>query len=82
MWHLLAACRGEPVALFFPEPGLTLRAVGRPAVIRTLCGRCPVHRRCAEAGQDEPDGIWGGTEPGERLSSWVPAAAMEHASRA
>ncbi|HLX89474.1 MAG TPA: WhiB family transcriptional regulator, partial [Acidimicrobiales bacterium] len=74
-----AACRGEPVALFFPQPGL--QPIGRSSA-RTLCAVCPVRRPCADAGRDEPEGLWGGTAPEERHASWVPAAVMERASLA
>ena len=79
-WHALAACRGEPVALFFPEPGP--RSMGRPSAARTLCAVCPVRRPCADAGLDETEGIWGGSDPEERLAWRVSAAVIEHASLA
>jgi len=79
-WHALAACRGEPVELFFPEPGP--RLMGRSSAVRTLCAVCPVRRPCADAGLDESEGIWGGAEPDERLAWRVSAAVIEHASLA
>lgn len=79
-WHALAVCRGEPVALFFPEPGIL--PITGSSVARTLCARCPVRRACADAGAEEPDGIWGGTAPEERSTSMAPAAVIEHASLA
>lgn len=35
--------------------------------IRRVCERCPVKAECAEAGEDEPYGMWGGLRPDERL---------------
>ncbi len=79
-WHAFAACRGEPVALFFPEPGLG--PVGGSSAARTLCAVCPVRTPCADAGLDESDGVWGGTEPEERLAWLLSATVIERASLA
>ena len=54
-WHAEAACRGQGTAAFFPERGQSTE----PA--RRLCAGCPVIVECAEAGQGEEHGIWGGT---------------------
>lgn len=56
-WHRDAACRGEPVEVFFPSPGQ------RPDLAFELCGRCEVREPClAEAIADETldHGVRGG----------------------
>ena len=56
-WHQEAACRGVGPRLFFPERG------DSTAQAKALCATCPVADACAEAGRDEPAGIWAGTSP-------------------
>lgn len=56
-WHRRAACRGAGPDLFFIERG------GSTAPAKALCASCPVADECAEAGQDEPAGIWAGASP-------------------
>ena len=50
-WMQRANCRGQ-TARMFPEQTY------RDAV--TVCHGCPVRRECAEAGQSEAWGVWGG----------------------
>ncbi len=68
-WTGSAACRqpGVDPEWFFPigEAGPALREVARA---KAVCARCPVARECLAWALrvGEPDGIWGGTTPGER----------------
>lgn len=59
-WQDDAACRGEPVAVFFPVDGASVR----PALV--ICLRCPVRDTCRDEHLDEPYGVWGGTTEDER----------------
>jgi hypothetical protein len=59
-WWASAACRGVGVAAFFLDRG----GDTRPAL--ALCARCPVTAECAEAGRNEPHGIWAATTPQQR----------------
>lgn len=59
-WHSDAACRGVGTELFFPARGGDVRAA------KAICETCPVVAECAEAGQDETHGVWGGTTANER----------------
>lgn len=52
-WWADAACRGVGARVFFAAN--TARARG-------LCRTCPVSAACAQAGQDEPAGVWGGID--------------------
>jgi len=63
-WRHLAACRGMPTALFFPEPGHADPDVVTEA--KSVCARCPVRRRCLTVGLHEEHGIWGGLTAAER----------------
>ncbi len=53
-WVRHAACRGLPTAWFFPEQG------GDTIGPRRICAGCPVRTECAEAGESEAYGVWGG----------------------
>lgn len=56
-WHAHAACRGKGTAAFFAATSDTARRV---------CAACPVVAECAEAGQDERHGVWGGLSEDDR----------------
>jgi len=60
VWEALAACRGHPLALFYPEQGESPRAGKR------ICAGCPVRAPCLVAGMPERSGIWGGLTRNER----------------
>lgn len=69
-WQDFAACAGQDPALWFPQQD---RRGGRPAAERAAqrqaletCAGCPVRAECAEAGQHEDHGIWGGLTPADR----------------
>lgn len=63
-WYRLAACRGEPTALFFPDAGRADPA--EVAKAKAVCASCPVREPCLAAGWGEPHGIWGGLTVRER----------------
>lgn len=68
-WRQRAACRAPGVdpELFFPV-GESGPALSKVAAARRVCGRCPIQAGCLAWAlrSGEPDGIWGGTTPGER----------------
>jgi WhiB family redox-sensing transcriptional regulator len=59
-WHRDAACKEMPTSLFYPENGDHLTAV-------IVCQACPVREECAEAGDGERFGIWGGMSVRQRV---------------
>ncbi len=60
-WHARAACAGLGPGAFYAEgKGST------PAAGLEVCRRCPVVEPCADAGQDEDHGTWGGRTERER----------------
>jgi len=61
-WAEQAACRGRPLALFFPESGESPRAGKR------ICRHCPVQMPCLVAGMEERHGTWGGFTRNERAA--------------
>jgi WhiB family redox-sensing transcriptional regulator len=63
-WRRLAACRGAPAALFFPDP--LCPDVAAVSEAKTVCARCAVREECLVAGLAEEHGIWGGLTVGER----------------
>jgi hypothetical protein len=67
-WMARAACKGEPIATFFPpNGGDKARTTARAA---ELCGSCGVVDECAAFAASDPDvhGWWGGrrVRPGWR----------------
>ena len=59
-WHALAACRGVGPETFYIDKGGDYR----PAY--DLCANCPVTAECADAGQRERFGVWGGLPTRQR----------------
>ncbi len=61
-WMRRAACRGQPVAAFFPTRDQSSDAA------RELCARCPVKVECGGYAMADPDldGTWGGMTARER----------------
>lgn len=59
-WHADAACREFPSLSWFPERGES------SAGAKNVCRRCLVQAECAEAGEREAVGIWGGLSAQER----------------
>ncbi len=53
-WWRSAACRGRGPDMFFPTVGEPVD----PAL--EVCSGCPVVAQCADAGESERFGIWGG----------------------
>jgi hypothetical protein len=80
-WQRDAACRGVPVALFFPE-----RGDERAPQALALCASCEVRVACAGyALERRYAGVWGGTSGRERRMArrrgWDAArllAAVDH----
>lgn len=59
-WTDRAACTGLNMRHWFPDDN---KGCSRA---RAVCQTCPVRVPCAEAGQDETYGMWGGLTPDER----------------
>jgi hypothetical protein len=70
-WRHLAACRGRPSRLWFPQRG---DAQTYNAAVK-ICMACPVRRQCLTANLDEIDGIYGGTGARTRRRLRVELAA-------
>jgi hypothetical protein len=70
-WRHLAACRGRPSRLWFPQRG---DAQTYNAAVK-ICMACPVRRQCLTASLDEIDGIYGGTGARTRRRLRVELAA-------
>ena len=69
-WQHEAACRGEDASYFFAPAYFEKRAekLGREAMAKAICGRCPVREECLEfaLGARDPHGVWGGLNEMER----------------
>lgn len=61
-WQVSGACRGHDPELWFRDDSASVSQA------QAVCGGCPVRAECAEAGADEPDGVWGGVPADERLA--------------
>jgi hypothetical protein len=61
-WQRRAACRGLPVAVFFPDPGEGAFDAKR------VCAGCSVRAQCGQFALDrgEPFGVWGGLGTAQR----------------
>lgn len=57
-WMNDAACKGEPIATFFPRSRKDVKRA------KALCARCPVRQKCAEYASRDVTlvGIWAGKE--------------------
>lgn len=69
-WADDAACHGTPGATFYP---VTRKHAtwDTPAALaaKAICAGCPVAADCLEWGiHNEIDGIWGGTDPHQRVA--------------
>ena len=62
-WIGHAACRGIGPALMYPNRG------DQSATTKAMCATCPVRTECAEAGQSEYFGIWGGEDAEQRAAN-------------
>lgn len=69
-WWERAACRGQDAGYFFAPSWFETRdeKLGREAVARAICARCPVREPCLEyaLANREPHGVWGGANETER----------------
>ena len=63
-WQKLAACRGVPTEVFFPNDDATVESA------KSICFGCSVARQCLEHAihSREEEGIWGGATGAERRS--------------
>jgi transcriptional regulator of acetoin/glycerol metabolism len=59
---LTNACEGNPDYWFSENPAEIDHA-------KQACGFCPVRAECAEIGEDEEFGVWGGQSPEERRAA-------------
>lgn len=85
-WQEQAACKGKPLAWFFPT------AEGETgAQAREVCASCPVRAECLADHLWEDHGIWGGTSVDERDKlrkgqrrpyRWLACASCGHAFQA
>ncbi len=69
-WQVLAQCEGDNAVWFFPPPHFEVKEEKnfREEHARTLCRRCHVREQCLDyaLSVQEPHGIWGGLNEGER----------------
>lgn len=81
-WRAAGACASADPDLFFP---ISYRgvALAQIAQARRVCADCPVRSRCLGFAMEtrEPEGIWGGTTPGERASARREQAAQQPQAR-
>lgn len=68
-WHAEAACRGQGPDAWYPGTNDTATEA------LAVCATCRVRPECAEAGQAERFGVWGGLREGERRPRRRQAAA-------
>jgi len=66
-WYRKAACRGEPLDLFFPD-GDGARWQPQIAHAKAICASCPVIRECRDHAHQTPEkyGLWAGLTEEER----------------
>lgn len=64
-WRDAAACARRPDVDFFPSPD-DAEGIARAVAV---CAGCPVADECLSFAieTNQPDGIWGGTTPAERV---------------
>lgn len=81
-WRHLAACRGQPVAWWFPGSPLTSEDIAGLRRAEALCAACPVTIECLCDALDnrEAFGLWGGLtpKPRTRLRQRIDAWAGQH----
>ena len=63
-WDDLAACRGAPLSVFFPEDA-------NYSAARRVCAACPVRKPCLDEAQRARinHGMFGGLTPDERRAA-------------
>lgn len=80
-WQENAACIGEPLHTFFPQPG-EHQHVKRA---KTICNRCPVIEQCAAYALSFTDrtlpGIWAGMTERDRSAILHSATPVRYRSR-
>ncbi len=55
-WTSRAACKGEPVEIFYKKKYLK--------IAQRICSACVVKKECGLAGRKEKFGVWGGIPRG------------------
>jgi len=70
---LRPACSGADPELFFPEPSDRDKRNEAEA----LCRRCPVRDTCADLGELEQYGVWGGEDTEQRIRARRSAARRQ-----
>jgi WhiB family redox-sensing transcriptional regulator len=73
-WQRLGACRGQDSSMFFhPEAERGLARAHRVAKAKQICLSCPVIVQCRHHALtvQEPYGIWGGLDEGERRAAYA-----------
>lgn len=68
-WQRYGACRGMDSAAFYhPDGERNPSRARRTAAAKRVCARCPVIDVCREFAlrTQEPFGVWGGLDEGER----------------
>jgi WhiB family transcriptional regulator, redox-sensing transcriptional regulator len=73
-WQRLGSCRGRDSAVFFhPESERGLARTERVQRAKKICNACPVLAQCREhaLSVQEPYGIWGGLDEGERRAAFA-----------
>jgi WhiB family transcriptional regulator, redox-sensing transcriptional regulator len=73
-WQRLGSCRGKDSAIFFhPEAERGLARAERVRRAKEVCMRCPVIVQCRHHALtvQEPYGIWGGLDEGERRAAFA-----------
>ena len=64
-WQLRAACREYDPRLWDGDDEASTEAA------RAICQGCEVRNDCGVAGKDEPECVWAGLDPMERLGSML-----------
>jgi hypothetical protein len=75
LWAEQGACKGQPIAVFFPLPGKR----NSSDIPKALCATCEVQVDCLAYAlrTDQPDGIWGGMTADERQALAAPVGRLQ-----
>jgi WhiB family redox-sensing transcriptional regulator len=81
-WRANGACTSADPDLFFPISDRGA-AAAQIAQARRICADCTVRSRCLGFAMEarEPEGIWGGTTPDERIRAWREQDAQQPQAR-
>lgn len=78
-WQRLGKCRGKDSAMFFhPEAERGRARSERAEKAKEICRACPVIVQCRHHALtvQEPYGIWGGLDEGERRAAYTRRKAL------